>query len=1025
MKFPFRSAADPRLWMVAACCAFLGTAAARISASQADKPAPMPTPQQIEFFETNIRPVLFDTCGECHVDDEEGGLKVDSREALITGGDDGPAIVPGEPEKSRLLHMIRRDEGFPRMPKGAPKLPDATIAAFAEWIKQGAPWPAAGGVDKREVIPAKPVTPVSTITPEQRAWWSFKPLAHPVAPEVRNGEWARTDVDRFILARLEREGLVPVKPADRRTLIRRATLDLTGLPPSPEEVDAFIADTSPDAFAKVVDRLLASPRYGEAWGRHWLDVARYAEDDPRSLDPMGRGFNPYPYAYLYRDWVVKAFNDDLPYDQFVKAQIAADQMDEPQRVRMLPALGFLGVGPWYYDNGSVEVTRADERHDRVDVVSRGFLGLTVACARCHDHKYDPIPQRDYYSLAGVFLNSRYHEYPLAPKSVVDDYKALEKKKKNKEELLADFTSTESSQLAETLALQAAKYMQAAWKVTGEPKEDAAQVAAAAKLDYELFQRWIRFLAKPPKFYPYLKKWQAMIKEGGSEDEAKALATEFQDLIVDVMFEARAIKEENDIIRAKALPGTKKKERANLPNEFITNDDFCPGCGLELKSLAGDRVFLHQDVFRADLVDSADPANVKEEDKPGLLAFRGPALDRWLGADRRRYIDELREDIKALNKAMPPKYPYVHGVQDVEKPVSIRVAIRGNPFKPGEEVSRHFPSVLASGDPAPFSKGSGRAELADTIVAQPIAMRVIVNRVWKWHFGTGLVNSPSNFGKIGEQPTNPELLDYLASWFVDNGRSLKKLHRLLMLSAVYQSSAADNPAAFAKDSGNRWYWRANRRRMTAEEIRDGALLIAGSLDEKIGGPSEELTSSATRRTLYGKVSRYKLDQFLQLFDFPAATLSAEQRFSTNVPLQRLFLMNSDFMQQQAEKLARKLETEPDNASRVKQAYRTLFAREPKPEELTAGLDYLAAEPLRTYEERKAADEKKQKEKAKDATDPAKASKKDEKPAMGEGMMAGVTKPGGGPEDEKTKMLAVTPLGRYLKVLMSSSEFLFVD
>ena len=245
----------------------------------------------------------------------------------------------------------------------------------------------------------------------------------------------KTDIDRFILARLEREGLQPVKPADRRTLIRRATLDLTGLPPTAEEVDAFVADTAPDAFAKVVDRLLASPRYGEAWGRHWLDVARYAEDDPRSLDPMSRGYNPYPNAYLYRDWVVKAFNDDMPYDQFVKAQLAADQMDEKQRVRMLPALGFLGVGPWYYDNGSVEVTRADERHDRVDVVSRGFLGLTVACARCHDHKYDPIPQRDYYSLAGVFLNSPYHEYPLAPVSVVDEYKALEKKKKNKQELL--------------------------------------------------------------------------------------------------------------------------------------------------------------------------------------------------------------------------------------------------------------------------------------------------------------------------------------------------------------------------------------------------------------------------------------------------------------------------------------------------------------------------------------------------------------------------------------------------------------
>src|SRR5262245_488084 len=390
--------------------------------------APAPTAEQTEFFEANIRPVLLDTCGDCHVGDDKGGLKLESRETLLAGGDTGPAIVPGDPDKSLLMHVIRRDDGYPAMPKKAAKLSDAKIAAFAEWIKMGAPWPKAAA--DKGARPATPAPSAPTITAEQRAWWSFQPLAHPAAPAVKNVEWPKTDVDRFVLARLEREGLEPVRPADRRTLIRRATLDLTGLPPTPDEVDAFVADTSSDALAKVVDRLLASPRYGEAWGRHWLDVARYAEDDPRSLDPMGRGYNPYPNAYLYRDWVVKAFNDDLPYDQFVRAQLAADEMDEKVRVRMLPALGFLGLGPWYYDNGSVEVTRADERHDRVDVVSRGFLGLTVACARCHDHKYDPIPQRDYYSLAGVFLNSPYHEYPLAPKSVVDDYKAAEKKKKN-------------------------------------------------------------------------------------------------------------------------------------------------------------------------------------------------------------------------------------------------------------------------------------------------------------------------------------------------------------------------------------------------------------------------------------------------------------------------------------------------------------------------------------------------------------------------------------------------------------------
>ena len=1012
----------PRAWIASACCLFAATAAIRLSASPQGPDtmaSPMPTAQQIEFFEANIRPVLMDTCGECHLDNPDGDLRVDSRASLLKGGETGPAIVPGDPDKSLLVHAIRREQGFPRMPKSAPKLPDATIAAFREWIRQGAPWPVLAEGAARPA--ATRATAASTITAAQRAWWAFQPLANHAPPAVRQDAWLKTDVDRFILARLEREGLQPVTPADRRTLIRRATLDLTGLPPTVEEVDAFVGDTAADAFAKVVDRLLASPRYGEAWGRHWLDVARYAEDDPRSLDPMNRGYNPYPNAYLYRDWVVKAFNDDMPYDQFVTAQIAADLIDGPQRARMLPALGFLGVGPWYYDNGSVEVTRADERHDRVDVVSRGFLGLTVACARCHDHKYDPIPQRDYYSLAGVFLNSPYHEYPLAPLSVVDEYKSLEKRKKDKQDLLADFVRTESDQLAETLALQASKYLQAAWKVAGEPKEDAAAVATAAKLDYELFQRWLRFLAKPPRFYPYLTKWQAMIKEGGSEDEAKTLAAEFQELVVDVMFQARAIKEENDIIRAKALPGTKKKDKANLPNEFITNDDFCPGCGLELKSLPGDKVFFYGDMFQGDFVDSADPANAKDEAKPALFVFRGPGLDRWLGADRRRYIDELRDDIKGLVKSMPPKYAYVHGVRDAESPQPIKIAIRGNPFKPGDEVPRRFPSVLVEGDPPPFTKGSGRAELAGAIVAEPLAMRVLVNRVWKWHFGTGLVNSASNFGTLGEPPTNPELLDYLASWFVAHGRSVKQLHRLLMTSAAYQSGAGDSPAAFAKDSGNRWYWRANRRRMTAEEVRDSALFVAGQLDEKMGGPSEELTPSATRRTVYARVSRYKLDQFLQLFDFPAPTISAEQRFTTNVPLQRLFLMNSDFMQQQAERLARVLAQAGGNAARITTAYRTLFGREPKADELKAGFDFLAAEPLRAYEERKLKDAKD----AKESKVTPKPPKKDEAPKTGEGMMAGVTMPGGGEAKEKKELLPVTPMGRYLKVLLSSSEFLFVD
>ena len=989
------------------------------------------TPQQVEFFEAKIRPLLVESCFDCHTADEKGGLRLDSRAALLKGGDTGPAIVAGDPDASLLIKAVRHADGMSKMPRSAPKLADAQISDLAEWIKMGAPWPATATdhIGSSEKL-AKPEGPKDRpVDPELRAFWSFQPIRKVTPPQPADTSWSKSDIDRFILAKLEQQGMKPVGTADKRTLIRRATLGLTGLPATADEIEAFEKDTGDDAFTKVVDRLLESPRYGETWGRLWLDVARYAEDDPRSLDPMGRGYAPYPNAYLYRDWVIKAFNDDLPYDQFVRAQLAADLLDDKSRVRHLPALGFLGLGPWYYDNGAVEITRADERHDRVDVVSRGFLGLTVACARCHDHKYDPISARDYYAMSGVFLNSSYHEYPLAPKSVVDEYLAQEKKIKAKQKLLDEFMETETRQLSETLALQSAKYMRAAWFVLGEPKEDVARIAGREKLDFELFDRWVKFLVKPPLFYPFLTKWQAMVKAGGTEEDAKKLADEFQALLLDVMFEARELKEENDIIKAKALPGTKPKERANLPHEFVTNDDFCPGCGLELKALPTDKMQLWQDVFLTDLRDPTDTAAQQQGGRPGLLRFNGWTLERWLGADRRRYMEDLRTDIAAMKKTQPAKYAYVHGVRDVDKPKEQKFLIRGNPMREADPVPRRFLMVLSGDEPKPLVTGSGRLELADRILEQPITARVAVNRIWKWHFGTGIVDTPSNFGKLGERPTHPELLDYLAQTFIDDGYSIKKLHRRIMLSAVYQLSAEDNAANYTKDAGNRLYWRTTRRRVSAEGIRDSVLFASGALDQKMGGPSITLTPAATRRTVYGRISRYKLDQYLQLFDFPAATISAEQRFSTNVPLQRLFFMNSDFMQQQAEKIAEKVREEPDNKARVTKAYRMIFGRSPSDAELASALEYLAAEPLRAYEERRIAEENEKKELEADPKKKAAklaAAKAAEKQAMPmEGMMAGVTGPPPGPPDPSKKPLPVTPFGRYVKILLSSSEFLFIE
>jgi hypothetical protein len=985
-------------------------------------------PATPDFFETKVRPILVTNCYACHTNSQLGGLRLDSRAALLKGGQSGPAVVPGDADKSLLVQAIRQT-GELKMPKGS-KLKKDDIDALSEWVKSGAMWPEAAPV-------AAAKSGGYVIRPEQRAFWSFQPIRDPAVPAIKDVAWAKTDIDRFILARLEKEGMTPAKPADRRTLVRRVTLDLTGLPPTPEEINAFQKDPAPDAFAKVVDRLLASPQYGERWGRMWLDIARYGEDDYRSLDPMRRGYNPYPCAYLYRDWVIKAFNDDLPYDRFVTAQLAADSLDEKVRAKMMPALGFLGLGPWFYDNGAVEITHADERHDRVDVVSRGFLGLTVACARCHDHKYDPIPTKDYYAMAGVFNNAVYHEYPLVPKGVAEEYKTQEKQIENKEKLLGEFQRTESEQLAQSLALQAAKYMQAAWKVTGEPKEEAFWVVQEQKLDYELFDRWLKFLAKPPKFYPYLSKWQEMIKRGGTTEEAKRLADEFQAALLDVMFEHKELKDENEIIEAKALPTTKKKKKANLPNEFVTNDDFCPGCGLELKALPVEKVNLWTDVFEHDLQEGFDAAQVFEHIKPGLLNFDGWGLERQLSAERRGYIEALRADIEARKKAMPTHYAYVHGVQDAEKPVNLKVSLRGNPFNLGEEVPRGFLSVLSPDAPQAFTKGSGRLELADAIVKQPITTRVIVNRVWKGHFGTGLVDSPSNFGMTGERPTNPELLEYLAHYFTANGLSIKKLHRQILLSSVYQLSDGYSKENFDRDSANRLYWRANRRRMDSEQVRDSLLFVSGALESKMYGPSSPLTPGYNRRTVYGKVSRYRLDEYLQLFDFPSPSMSSEKRFATNVPLQRLFFMNSDFMQQQAELLARRVAAEADTAARIRKAYSLVLGRAPTDAEMSAGVEYLKREPMQEYEERKVAAAKKEAEAkngkdGKGAAPPAttalrlKGSGQTPKTdlALADGMMAGVMADATNkPADYK--LLPPTTWGRYVKILLSSGEFLYVE
>jgi len=1032
-----------------------------------------------EFFESKIRPILANNCFGCHTNTAMGGLRLDSGEAILKGGKRGAAVIVGDPEKSTLIQAVKHlGEKSMNMPMGG-KLKDDEISSLAAWVKAGAVWPKTAAVATAKGADGKFV-----ILPEMRKFWSFQPLRDPAPPVVKDAKWGRTAIDRFVLAKLEKEGLKPVKFASKRDLIRRASLDLTGLPPTFEEIEAFEKDLSAEAFAKVVDRLLASPQYGERWGRHWLDVARYGEDDYRSLNPFPRGYRPYPNAFAYRDWVINAVNDDLPFDEFVKAQLAGDLMDEKKRVKTLPATGFLGLGPWYYDNGGFEITRADERHDRVDVVTRGLMGLTVACSRCHDHKYDPIPQSDYYSLAGVFYNTIYEEYPNAPKKVVEEYLKLEEDMEREQKILGELNQSLSNDLSRALAFQASNYLQGVWEISGPQKKKIGEVVESRKLDYELLDRWVQYMAKPTKKYKNKEAWQAMIKKPTSAmPEAKKLADKFQEEIVEAMLEKNEIDQENKVIFAKDLEGTKPKKRTDKPSNFTSFKDFNPGSWLQLKNLPEEQSNFWTEIFQRELPDADDPNAMLAMGNfrmptPGVLMFRGWALESRSGHEAQAKIKSIQAGIDDLKKKLETRYPFVHGVKDAEKPVDLQLAFRGDAMNPvGDPVARHFLTVLSPGEPEKFSKGSGRLELAEAVLKQPVSMRVIANRVWKGHFGSGIVDTPSNFGMTGERPTNPDLLEYLASNFQKNGMSFKKLHREIMLSSVYQLSTDNDAAAFAKDSANRWYWRADRKRLDAEQLRDSVLHVSGNLDTALGGPSQDLTPGVKRRTVYGKVSRYKPDEYLMLFDFPSPHMSAEKRFVTTVPAQRLFLMNSDFMQLQAEELAKRVAGEANNRERIRKAYKYVYGRDATEQEIALGVEYLKAEPLREYEERKKkeAEEKEKgpgmRRRPDGAAPPAELSgmpkggpglggpglggpgaapgavAKAEMPEapmppgeamppeagaagagampMGQGMMMGMGgRRGGGPPVPEVKYEA-TAWGRYAKILLSSSEFLFVN
>ena len=834
-----------------------------------------------EFFETRVRPVFAKNCYACHTDSKMGGLRLDSADSVKQGGKSGPPIIPGKPDESLLIQAIRYSHERLKMPPGG-KLKDQEIADITEWVQSGAAWPAGS-----PALESKSANTEYVITPQQRAFWSFQPVRKPAAPEVKEKALVHNPIDNFVLAKLESQGLKPARPADKRILIRRASLDLIGLPPTPEEVDAFLADQSPGAFAKVVDRLLASTHYGERWGRYWLDVARYSDDKLNSTTE-----EIHPNAFRYRDWVIQAFNNDMPYDTFVKAQIAGDFLPSDDPLKYRPALGFYSLSPEMQD-------------ERVDATTRGFLGLTVACAQCHNHKFDPIPTKDYYSLQGIFTNTEVDQLPLAPKDVVEAWDAQKKALDKLEAKLKEYISQQTVSLGDILASQAPRYMLA-----------TVHKGSADGLDAETLERWAKYLTTPKRSHSYLKPWLDAVARNASQQELQTVAREFQARIEEVSEEKKRVDEKN-LIKLGLNPSRNQQSQADLD------------------SLPIEKYSLYREIFER----SQSDAGGFTKPPDGVLYYGDGKIDRFLSGEWKRRLDALRAEVAAAKRALPPQYPFLQTVKDRANPQDIRVAIRGDANNRGEVAPRHFVSILCPGEPKKFTKGSGRAELADAITdpQNPLTARVMVNRIWMHHFGRGIVDTPSNFGEMGSRPSNQELLDYLATRFVENKWSVKAIHREIMLSSVYGVSTEILKANEAVDPDNRLLWRANWQRMDAETLRDSLLFVAGNLDAAVGGPPVRFGDEDHRRAVYSFTSRRNPDPTMSLFDFPTPNTTVEQRNVTNVPLQRLYMLNSSFVEKQARGLAKRLNG--DDRQKIQEAYRILYGRTPSSVELDLGLTFV--------------------------------------------------------------------------------------
>ena len=902
-----------------------------------------------EFFEKKVRPILVKHCYECHASDAKelkGGLALDSKAGWEKGGDSGPAVKPGDVDGSLLIESIRYD-GLEMPPKG--KLAAEEIAILESWVKQGAPDPR---IDRTAAAEVRPPIDYE----KGRQFWAFHPPVRHAPPEVKNAAWALDNIDRFILAKLEAKQLSPSPDADRPTWLRRVTFDLTGLPPTPDEIAEFVKDNTSQAYAKVVERLLNSPHFGEHWGRHWLDVVRYA-------DSNGNDFNATYYnAWRYRNYVVAAFNQNKPFDQFVREQIAGDLLPaktDEQRADGLIATTFLMIGPKMLSERDKEKLRMDVIDEQIDTMGKAFLGLTLGCARCHDHKFDPIGADDYYALAGIFRSTTTFEgesqqyvsawkesnLPISEEhaSVLAAYQKTKSKLDAELKTAKNKLKTAETQLSEMkpnrLGLvvddEQAKLVGDWKKSTFSPRFVGVGYVHDDKKD-----KGKKSISYEPEF-PEAGEYEVRFSFASSQGRDKAVPV--------------------TIYHAGGEATVKVDQTARPPigGLFLPLGRFQFG-----KGRSGKVVINTAETTEYVIADAVQFIPVTELEKP----TDAPKMDEVM-SDKRdelakttQQIKLLEEKLKALEADAPPPAPQAMAAKEAEDVEDCHLCIRGEPHRRGKLVKRGFLQVI-SNQTVNNDKESGRRELAQWLSSaeHPLTARVMVNRIWQHLLGEGLVRTVDNFGEQGERPTHPELLDTLTLDFIENDWSMKSLIRRIVLSHVYRQQAAANEVAFLADAENRLLWRANRRRLPAESIRDSLLAISGRLDPNppdgsgvaklgrlaIGNNAGEQTTAKNQifqRSLYLPVIRNDLPELLTVFDFADPDLVVGQRPVTNVPAQSLLLLNSPFVTDCAKQTAENLLQRPDltNSRRLDLAYQLILGRPPQTAETERALAYLSTQ-----------------------------------------------------------------------------------